>query len=133
MPVPNFVEALAYDFADGLLDDEGGEVTRRIVDAEAFSLCGLWHLGLVGGLSVPVGEQPADAEFLQFGDGLLEEVSEYVNIHFVAEIVPADALEEIRPLIVELEFVHLGIVAEQAAVVTPVERETFVSLVDGSE
>jgi len=61
-------------------------------------------------------------------------MAEHVHVHFVAEVVGADGVEEVRPLVIELKVVDFRIAMEQAAVVAHIEpEEVGVPLVNGVE
>ena len=44
-------------------------------------------------------------------------MAEDINIDFVSEVVVADGLEEICPVIIEVEVINVRVFAEQAAVI----------------
>ena len=110
---------------DRFPDDEAGELRRRVEDAEALSLRRLLH-GRLDGARGRCGLEPEDAfhaDPLQLGHRALEEVAEHLQVHFVAEVVGADVVEEVGPVVLQLEVVDFGLAAEQAAVIAPFDAQ----------
>ena len=62
-------------------------------------------------------EQAGLAHAFQFPDGFLKKMPQHFDVDFVAEIVAAHRMEEIRPGIVELQVIHFLIMPKQAAVI----------------
>ncbi len=54
-----------------------------------------------------------------------------VNVYFVPKVVPAYAPEEVRPVVIELQIIYLGVVLKEATVVPLLKVEIWVSSVDG--
>ena len=138
-------EAFGDGGIDGALDDKAGEGRGCVVDAEAFALRALGHLRERSAvrfsvLALKTGEEraaAADAQFLEFGDGALEEVAENFDVDFLGEVVLAEALEAVGPRVVfEVEGVHVVVVGEESAVEgrdLALARGARGALVDGGE
>ena len=91
-------------------------------------------LGMAEGAVLLHPEQPAHPDFLQFGHRSLEKIPQYLHVYFVTEVIGADVLKEVRPIVVQLQVVHVRVELEQAAVESGFQiGQILVALVHGAE
>ena len=122
-------KALGGDGADGVVDDEGGEGRGRVINAEAFALGAFGHRGGIG--SEGCEEGTTDAEFFDLADGFLEKMAENFDADIFGEIILADAMKDVSPFILQVEFVDVFIFGEEAPVIAGGEVEIGMAFVDG--
>src|SRR5262249_41660202 len=109
-----------------------GQLRGRVIDAGALALGRLGH-GRRFTTYRAVGEKASGPEPFQLTDGFLENVPQDLDVDLVPKVVAADRVEKVGPLVVELEFIDLRFVSEQAAVVAGLQVEVFMPLVNGLE